>query len=267
MSLIGPDPEQEAIDFIRESIGEDTAFLGFSGGKDSIVTEHLFKLSGVKYELYYSFTGLDAPQVIHFIRKYYPNCKFLMPTRTFWQDLSTNCPPSNRLRWCCHSLKKTPGWKLPHLKRAMGIRAEESSKRSQYGRINHFEKLGHTHFYPLFHWQEWELWEHIHRYKLIVPELYSMGFQRIGCVVCPYHSERTGQQHSKYRKLWPKFFDCFEKGISNLFYKRQDQGRKMHFSSPKQFLKAWYLNASTRWYADENQAVEVEEIGLFAQAV
>jgi len=259
MDLFGNDIVQESIDFIQKSFGNETAFLGFSGGKDSIVTEHLFKMSGVKYELYYSFTGLDAPQVIRFIRKHYPHCNFLMPLRTFWKNLSTHVPPSNRLRWCCGYLKKMPGLKLPHKKRAMGIRAEESSKRSKYGRVNYFEKLDHTHYYPIFHWQEWELWEFIRKQNLSYPILYNQGFDRIGCVVCPYHSEPTGTLHHKYRKRWPKFFDRFEKGISDLFYKRQSQGKEMFYETPQQFLDAWYLNNSARWYAPSIQEKQTEK--------
>jgi len=73
MDIFGGNIIDEAIQFIRKSFGNETAFVGFSGGKDSIVTEHLFKLSDVKYELYYSFTGLDAPEVIRFIRQNYPH--------------------------------------------------------------------------------------------------------------------------------------------------------------------------------------------------
>lgn len=238
----------EAIAFIQESFKGETAFVGFSGGKDSIVTEHLFKMSGIKYELFYSFTGLDAPQVVQFIRQNYPNCKFLRPTRSFWEDLSTNVPPSNRLRWCCTSLKKLPGLKLPHKKRARGIRAEESSKRSKYDRVNYFKKLGHTHYYPVFHWNEYEIWEFIRANNLPYPELYDQGFDRIGCVVCPYHSEPTGKTHKKYRDRWPKFFDRYEKEIAALFRKRQEQGREMFYNTPQEFLAAWYFNNAARWY-------------------
>ena len=249
LQLWDHDTPAEAVDFIRESIGDETAFVGFSGGKDSIVTAELMKISGVKYELYYSFTGIDAPEVIRFIRKHYPECKFLMPRKTFWQDLAVNVPPSDRLRWCCTAMKKTAAWKLPHTKRIMGIRAEESSRRASRNRDNHFEKLGHTHFYPIFHWKEWQVWGFINENKLPYPVLYDWGFDRIGCVICPYHSEKTGKLHAKYREHWPKYFDRWEKGITGLFAKRQAQGKKMFYPTAREFLDAWYLDDSSRWYA------------------
>ncbi len=244
------DTPDEAIEFIQDSIGNKTAFVGFSGGKDSIVTAELMKRSGVKYELYYSFTGIDAPEVIKFIREHYPECNFLMPKKTFWQNLSVNVVPSDRLRWCCTALKKKAAWELPHKKRVMGIRAEESSRRAKQDRINHFEKLDHTHFYPIFHWKEYQIWDFINDNNLPYPILYDWGFDRIGCVVCPYHSEKTGKVHAKYRERWPKYFQRFEKGVADLFEKRQGQGKKMFYETAQEFMDAWYLDDSSRWYAE-----------------
>jgi len=241
--------EEEAILFIRSKIGTKTAFVGFSGGKDSIVIANLIKKSGVKYQLYYSFTGIDPPEVVRFIRRNYPECIFLKPKKTFWRNLSVNVPPSNRLRWCCTALKKTPGINIPLEHRIMGIRSEESVKRGKYERVNFFEKLRHTHYYPILKWNEANVWDYIEKNNLEYPKLYDEGFDRIGCVVCPYHSEKTGKKHEQYREKYPKFFDRFEKGITDLFYKRQKQGKIMYYETPKEFLNAWYLSNSARWYA------------------
>ncbi len=242
LQLFNSETPKEAIEFIKNSIGNEIAFIGMSGGKDSIVSTELAKMAGIKYELYYSFTGIDAPEVIRFIRKYYPECKFLMPRKTFWQDLAVHSPPSDRLRWCCTALKKNAAWKLPHKKRIMGIRAEESPRRAKYGRINRFEKLGHTHYYPIFYWKEWQIWNFINSNNLPYPVLYDWGFDRIGCVVCPYHSEKTGKMHAMYRKHWPKYFDRWEKSITALYAKRVKQGKKMFYPSAREFLDAWYFD-------------------------
>ena len=239
---------QEAVSFIQKSIGDETAFVGMSGGKDSIVVEKLMKMSGVKYELYHSFTTIDAPEVVRFIRKNYPECKFLTTRKTFWQDLAVHVPPSDRLRWCCTSLKKESSWKLPHKKRIMGIRAEESPRRVSRGRINHIEKLDHTHYSPIFYWKEWQVWDFIDNNNLPYPKLYDWGFDRIGCIICPYHSEKTGKLHGMYKKYWPAYFKRWEKEISDLFTKRQNQGKTMHYATAKDFLNAWYLDDSSRWY-------------------
>jgi len=246
----------EGISFIRDNIGTKTAFVGFSGGKDSIVTADLMKRSGVKYELYYSFTGIDPPEVVRFIRKYYPECIFLKPKQTFWRNLSVHTPPSDRLRWCCTSLKKESGWDVPLEHRVMGIRKEESSKRSKYPRINFFEKLRHTHYYPILNFNEADIWEYIKSNELPYPSLYDEGFDRLGCIVCPYHSERTGKKHKQYRDRWPKYFNRFERGIKELYNKRVSQGKTMHYDTPEEFIQAWYVKNSARWYKEVERATQ-----------
>lgn len=233
--------EIEAIEFIQKNVPPGIS-VGFSGGKDSIVTAKLMELSEVSHFLEYSFTGLDAPEVVRFIRKNYPHCKFRRNKRTFWRDLAVNVPPSDRLRWCCTLLKKTT------MNQVQGIRAEEGSRRKKRNRINEYKDR--ITYYPIFHWKEWQVWEFIKKYSLSYPILYDWGFNRIGCVVCPYHSEKTGKLHAMYRKRWPKFFKRFEKGIAELYYKRVAQGKQMAYPTPQAFCEAWYLDDASRWYKE-----------------
>lgn len=230
---------EEAIKFVRDNVPSNTD-VGFSGGKDSICTAKIMELSGVDYTLTYSFTGIDPPEVVGFIRKNYPQCRIIANKRTFWRDLAVNAPPSDRLRWCCTLLKKTK------TDQVQGIRAEESSRRAKRERVNIWK--GRTMYYPILHWKEWHVWEFIKFHNLKYPTLYDEGFDRIGCVVCPYHSEKTGKLHKLYRDRWPHIFERFERGITKLYYKRVEQGKKMNYETPEDFLKAWYLNDAARWY-------------------
>lgn len=63
----------EAIDFLREHEPSEGYFVGFSGGKDSIVTLELCRMAGVKHQAFYSCTGIDAPEVVRFIKLHYPS--------------------------------------------------------------------------------------------------------------------------------------------------------------------------------------------------
>lgn len=210
-------------------------------------------MSGIPHTLEYSFTGLDAPEVVRFIRKYYPHCKIRRNKRTFWRDLAVNVPPSDRLRWCCTLLKKTS------TDQVQGIRTEEGSRRAKRERINRYN--GRTLYYPIFHWREWQVWEFIKAHNLPYPPLYDWGFDRIGCVICPYHSEKTGKMHDLYRRRWPWFFKRFERAIAKLYHKRVSQGREMAYSSPQAFCDAWYLDDSSRWYADYTDDIQEIEGG------
>lgn len=230
---------QDSIDFVRANIPAGTG-VGFSGGKDSICTAKIMELSGVDHTLTYSFTGIDPPEVVRFIRKNYPHCRIIANKRTFWRDLAVNAPPSDRLRWCCTLLKKTKE------DQAQGLRAEESSRRAKRKRINIWK--GRVLYYPIMYWKEWQVWDFIKLYNLKYPSLYDEGFNRLGCVVCPYHSEKTGKLHKLYRDRWPWIFERFERGIKKLYYKRVDQGKRMYYKTPEEFLQAWYLNDMARWY-------------------
>ena len=83
----------ESIDYLREHEPPEGYFVGFSGGKDSICTLELCRMAGVKHKSYYSCTRIDPPEVVRFIRKYYPDVEFLMPKMTFWEGIRKKAPP------------------------------------------------------------------------------------------------------------------------------------------------------------------------------
>ena len=153
----------EAIDFLRSKLGDQHALVCFSGGKDSIVTEHLVKLSGISYSLNSTLTGIDPPQVTKFIRRYYPDCSFVRPRHSFWHLLTTHNPPGGTgrgIKWCCTKIKENPAKSIPIDHKIMGIRSEESPARAKYGRIHKWREkydntspfTGKVHYYPIFHW-------------------------------------------------------------------------------------------------------------------
>ena len=81
---------KNSISFLKEYEPVDGYFLGFSGGKDSIVTLELAKMSGVKFVAGYNFTGIDHPEVVKMIRRHYRGVQFIHPKNTFWSLLKKN---------------------------------------------------------------------------------------------------------------------------------------------------------------------------------
>ena len=228
--------EKEAIDWLRKI--NQHVLVCFSGGKDSIVTEHLVKRSGLSYLLNSTLTGIDPPEVTKFIRNNYPQCTFVRPHQSFWHLITTANPPAGTgqgIKWCCTKIKEIPSKSIPIKHRILGIRSEESTARAKYGRINnHFDS--ETQYYPIFYWKEWQIWDYIEKYNLPYPKLYDEGFGRIGCVICPNH----GNHHKPYRDRWPNHFKCFEKYVHIWWNKRVKQGKDMWYDSPEEFLKNWY---------------------------
>jgi phosphoadenosine phosphosulfate reductase len=208
---------REAIAFIREHEPPEGYFVGFSGGKDSIVTLDLVRRSGVKHQAYYSMTLIDPPEVVRFIKKEYAEVICLKPDFTFWQGCMKKGIPTMFNRWCCEYLKHgTKTIKAIPLKNCIvGVRAEESANRAKRGRINKFKgKKGKTNYQPIFEWSSREIWEYIHGHGLQYPTLYDEGFARLGCIVCPFIMGKKTQIH---RDRWPNIWKLMDITLNKLW--------------------------------------------------
>ncbi|MHA2044094.1 MAG: phosphoadenosine phosphosulfate reductase family protein [Candidatus Thorarchaeota archaeon] len=245
---------EEAIEFLHNSIPEgERVLVGFSGGKDSIVTAWLMKRSGIEHDLVYSNTTIDPPAVLQFIKKHYPEVKWCRPKESFWKMIPKRNPPLKFAKWCCTTLKKEPSWKFPHKHRVFGIRREEGPMRRKYERIYHFTsyKQDHIHYRPILEWQEWAVWELIEREELAYPHLYDMT-NRLGCVICPM---RTKKQHEKWRAIYPGYYKAFEAAVKKWYNKRKAQGKPLLNDCPEDFIEAWYDQKAT-WYKNKKQQEE-----------
>lgn len=98
--ISGQTKEEIAIDFLREHEPPEGYFLGFSGGKDSVVLYDLALKSGVKFQSYYSRTGIDPPEVIKFIDQFYPIVKHIRPSQSFFNKMNEWSYPTKFARWC-----------------------------------------------------------------------------------------------------------------------------------------------------------------------
>ena len=84
---------KESIAFLQEHEPQEGFFVGFSGGKDSIVTLQLCHMSGVKHQAFYSCTRLDQPEMYKFIKTHYPDVKWLFPKETVYAAIQHKAPP------------------------------------------------------------------------------------------------------------------------------------------------------------------------------
>ena len=66
LTLEGKKIDELAIELIQAVVGNKTAYVTLSGGKDSTDTVDLVRRSGISHELHYHRTGLDAPETIRF---------------------------------------------------------------------------------------------------------------------------------------------------------------------------------------------------------
>lgn len=113
-------------------------FLAFSGGKDSQCLYHIAKLAGVKFEAHYARTGIDHPELVHFIMRNYPDVIWDRPDMTFWElVIKRRMLPTRQFRYCCEVLKEGGGGNTVTL---TGVRRAESAKRAKR---NTFEVTSH----------------------------------------------------------------------------------------------------------------------------
>ena len=233
---------RESLCFIRQNEPPEGYYVGFSGGKDSIVTLNLVKMSGVTFKAYYSCTGIDPPEVVRFIKKEYPEVIFLYPKMSFWEGIRKKGTPLRRIRWCCDVLKKNPSKKIPLKDRIMGLRAEESFRRAGRPKIDKFGKQ--VIYKPIFDWKEYHVWEFIEEHKLAYPSLYDEGFDRIGCVICPFLPYKNMRRINIHKARWPQYYKIFEKVVAERWHRTREEHpeykEKYKQKTAQEYILDWY---------------------------
>lgn len=219
----------------------------FSGGKDSIVVYDLIKKAGVKHDTHMYLTSVDPPELIQFVKNYYPHVIRHRPKISMFQlILKKKMLPTRRARFCCDVLKE---YGRDGRTSITGIRWEESSRRKLRDYYEEDKKLKGTYLlHPIINWASDEIWEYIKSNKLPYPSLYDEGFHRIGCIGCPMG---TRQQRYKEFKRWPQFYKAYNNTIHKLveIHKNRSSLAPAYYSP--ETLWAWWMEEMPR--EDKNQ--------------
>lgn len=226
--------DQLSIELIQAYEPPDGYYLGFSGGKDSVVIYDLAKRSGVKFEAHYSVSPIDPPQVHKFIKEYYPEVVWDKIVKGFFSDLvPRKGTPTRKVRWCCQYIKEKGGGDSIKI---LGMRRAESLKRSSYKCFEDHHNGRGKWLLPILNWGDSDVWQYITENTLPVNPLYREGFNRIGCVLCPF----AGKSEIKLSlEKFPKLVNCWRLAVYRNFDYRIAKGRPLPFTTKEEYFNWW----------------------------
>ena len=188
----------------------DIFHVSYSGGKDSEVTLDIIQkaIPHNEFVVIFGDTGMEFPDTYECVNNTEERCRQLgidfyrskskySPTQT-WNIFG---PPSTTIRWCCSVHKTAP--QLLKLREItgnnnfremafVGIRANESIKRSEYEYISLGEKhKGQYSCNPILDWNSAEVFLYLYSENLQINQTYKRGNPRAGCLVCPMSRDKS----------------------------------------------------------------------------
>ena len=216
-------------------------FVSISGGKDSDVMKHIVDIAfnelreegiDVDYNLIAFNTSNDTAETYKHLKQHHKMTKenIISPEVGFYQwivDKKNYFTPTRFVRNCCSTYKEGQLTKIMGKKEDtltfLGMRSPESVKRKDYDfDLNEAQKkIGKKpnvpenwlRFLPIVKWTDAEVWLYILNRKMKYNDMYNKGFNRIGCLICPYQSdvvELLIKNH--YPKQWKRWVDILAKG-------------------------------------------------------
>jgi len=193
--------------------------VSYSGGKDSLVVLDLTSKIGVDYHVLFNDTGLELPETLENVRvvveRY--NAKLLVASaeRRFWEAIDIFGPPARDYRWCCKLIKLAPISSL--VKRVfpeealvvVGQRSYESLSRARIPAVSRSKWVVNVVMVaPINEWSALDVWAYIFLNKLPYNRAYEMGFDRLGCSICPANELAELELVARwYPEIWVKFVE------------------------------------------------------------
>lgn len=211
-------------------------YVAFSGGKDSCVILDLIKRAKVKFDAHLNITTVDPPELIRFVRQQYPEVIMEKPKISMKKLIEKKgILPTRLARYCCAEFKERGGTGRFVV---TGVRHAESVRRSNRKLVEPCRQpTGKWFIHPVIDWSDDEVWEYIKTYNVPYCSLYDEGFKRIGCVCCPFASEKKKRQDIK---RWPNIYkNQWRAGAELAMKRRKREGKKLLFNTVDEQMDFW----------------------------
>ena len=201
----------------QKEFSDTQVYVSFSGGKDSLVTVDLTR-SAIKkpFKVFFANTGIEFPQTVDFVRRFCKDNNIELTEvdarDAFFENLTNFGPPAKDFRWCCKVCKLAPinsimeectrgGRKCLTID---GKRKYESFTRSRIAPKEENPFIpGQVSVFPIRNWRAIEVWLYIYYRKLDHNPLYDLGFERVGCWLCP---AELSAEYYRVKQLEPALF-------------------------------------------------------------
>jgi len=214
--------EREALGFIKNTVEriKKPALIAYSGGKDSLTVLLLsmkaLKEKGIKFDVIFVDTGLELPETLENVeeveRRY--NLEIIkLRSEDFWEKLKEYGPPGRDYRWCSKVCKMKPVERFIRSRYRegcltfVGVRKYESINRSKRPRIWRSRDVkGQIQCAPILHWSAMHVWLYLFKNKAPYNKVYELGFDRVGCYICPAMDLGEIELMKKYYpQLWERW--------------------------------------------------------------
>ena len=230
-------------------------FIGFSGGKDSLVVSHLvqnvlkkMRLKRLFHVVFIEVNGNTHEKNVNYVNKCIDFFNLKRETQfihikyekyDFWNLVSRWGFPGHRRRWCMTTFKRVPlrkslssGHSTPVM--ILGEKFADSPRRKNiYQDKGTFEYNNYWRQYsvhPILHWQRNYILKYIANKKLPINPLYEEIGASGNCVYCPYIKDLD-----YYKKLRDKYPEWFEK-IINAENNMRNKGSALIVKSKKVWI-------------------------------
>jgi phosphoadenosine phosphosulfate reductase len=229
---------KNAINTIRGIISRNEhkdlpVYVSFSGGKDSLVVLDLAKaaLKQREFKAFFLNTGIEFPETVDFARSFCREMNVPLEEMNsgsaFWEQVENFGPPAKDFRWCCKVCKLASAGDLETGNGTCSLQEKESANSVAYltidGKRKHesFSRAriaasetnpfvpAQLNIFPIRDWRALEVWLYIHWRGLSYNPLYDLGFERVGCWLCPSalaaEYDRVKELHPEMHARWNAF--------------------------------------------------------------